>query len=214
MKKTLSILLTLVCIVPMNVFANEVPSADMIHDKALEFASQYPYKDGDSEKSFSETYAEREYTSGIETRYDGVTYECPAVYHDEHAQLVDDYDLQYGRLNLTINNNTSKYSYQSVLYNSVTMVPIEVFEEAGCTREYNEYYYVTKLRKNNTTLEIIPYLIGMRKDGADGFWVPIGVCARYIGDNLYVPVRAVAEELGITVGWDGSTQTVSLTSDM
>lgn len=50
----------------------------------------------------------------------------------------------------------------------------------------------------------------MRKNQADGFYVPLEVCARIIDDTLYVPVRAVSDEFGLNVNWDGSTSTVTL----
>lgn len=44
----------------------------------------------------------------------------------------------------------------------------------------------------------------------NGFYVPLEVCARFIDGILYVPVRAVAEEFGIKIFLDNTTQTVYL----
>lgn len=191
------------------VLAQEIPDMDTIVLKAHEFASQYPYKEGDTEKTF-ELYPDIVYTSGYETRSDGVIYECPALYHDQHAMLVQSFDLQKGDMNLSVNGNQSEYGQACVLYNSVTLVPVSVFSSLGCNMEYDESKYVTKLEKDNTTLEIMPYLIGMRKNQEEGYWVPLQVCARYVDETLYVPLRAVAEEFNFKVGWEGNTHTVTL----
>ncbi len=89
-------------------------------------------------------------------------------------------------------------------------MPAEVFKEVGCEVDYDENTYVATIRKGETVLEILPNLIGMRKNQADGYYVPLEVCARLIDNTLYVPVRAVANEFGISVFWDGETNTVSI----
>ena len=46
------------------VFDYEIPAIETLCDKAKEFASQYPYKEGDVEKTFA-LYPDIAYTSGI-----------------------------------------------------------------------------------------------------------------------------------------------------
>lgn len=180
-----------------------------LYEKQQSFAAQYEYHEGDFDKSFT-LYPGILYTSGIEYTEDGTVYECPAIYVDEHAQFTDDYDLKKGEAKFIINNTVSPYLEQCVLYNSRLLVPIDAFGLAGCEADFNSDTYVGTIRSSETVLELLPNLIGMRKNQASGFYVPLEVCARLIDDTLYVPVRAVANEFGINVSWDEETKTVSI----
>ena len=91
-------------------------------------------------------------------------------------------------------------------------MPVYVFAEVGCNVDLDENTYVATLEKDDTTLEILPNLIGMRKNRADGYYVPLEVCARFVDDVLYVPVRAVADEFGLSVDWIDAPATVTLNS--
>lgn len=64
--------------------------------------------------------------------------------------------------------------------------------------------------RDETVLEIIPNLIGMRKNRAGGFWVPLEVCARFVGSEVYVPLSAVAREFGIDASFDGAKEAVEI----
>ncbi len=190
-------------------FAYENVSTDAIREKQLEFASQYNYNEGDFDKSFG-LYPGILYTSGVEYRTDGTVYECPAIYIDEHAMYANDYSLKKGEAKFIINGMTNQYFDQCVLYNSRLLVPVGAFLEVGCNVNTNLDTYVTTISKDGVILEILPNLIGMRKNRADGFYVPLEVCARIIDNTLYVPVRAVANEFGLSVNWDDATSTVTL----
>lgn len=190
-------------------FAYEDVSTNAIREKQLEFAAQYKYNEGDFDKSFN-LYPGITYTSGIEYTADGMVYECPAIYVDEHAIYVNDYSLKKGEAKFIINGMTNEYFDQCVLYNSRLLVPVNAFAEVGCDVKTNTDTYVTTIYKDGVTLELLPNLIGMRKNRAEGFYVPLEVCARIIDNTLYVPVRAVSDEFGLNVNWDGSTSTVTL----
>ena len=185
------------------------PQAEEMYNIALNFAAQYPYKEGDVEKAFASRYGEL-YTSGIEKTDAGVEYECPAVYYDKDAATVGSFTLKQGEMSLLVNGKPSTYGQKCVLHNDATLVPVDVFSELGCEKTYNETNYLTTLKKNGTTLEILPYIIGMRKNQAEGYYVPLGNCARYVDGQLYVPLRVVAEELGLTVGWNGESRSVTI----
>lgn len=212
MKKQMAWFLISGVLVSQGVYAMDIPTAEVMSNVALEFASQYPYKDGDTEKSFS-LYPDTasSYTSGIETRNDGVDYECPAIYNDKHAAYFNDYDLKKGKMTIEINGIQSACSDECILYNGTTLVPVDVFKESGCEVTHNDKLYVTKFQKNGTTIEVLPYLIGMRKNEAAGYWIPLEACARYVDNELYVPVRAIAQEFGINVEWCAGNYTVKLT---
>lgn len=91
-------------------------------------------------------------------------------------------------------------------------MPVSVFTDVGCYVDFNEATYVATISRNGTVLEILPNLTGMRKNQDNGFYVPLEVCARFVDDILYVPVRAVAEELELYVSWDAVNAVVTLNS--
>lgn len=213
MKNLVSVMLVLTTMFQASsVVASKMPVWEDVHRRASEFASQYPYKEGDVEKSFSYPDASM-YSSGFEKRDDGVEYECPGIYHDDHAMFFNSYDLKKGYMTIITNGVESQYSKQCMIYNGRTLVPYGVFEEIGCDIEYDEKMDVLTISQDDVVLEIMPYMIGMRKNKAEGFYVPLSPCARYVDDILYVPVRAVANELSINVGWDGDTYSVYLTQN-
>lgn len=193
----------------MGAFAYGDISIDALREKQLEFASQYEYTEGDFDKSF-DLYPGIVYTSGIEYKEDGTAYECPAIYVDERAAAAGDYSFKKGEAKFIINGMENQYFDQCVIYNSRLLVPVDTFTEVGLKVSTDAGTYVTTISGDGAVLEIMPNLIGMRKNQTNGFYVPLEVCARIIGDTLYVPVRAVADEFGLNVNWDGTANIVTL----
>ena len=62
----------------------------------------------------------------------------------------------------------SGYEIQYAVFNSKVLIPYDVFKLVGCEVLFNKDTYVTTISKNDTTLEIIPNIIGMRKNQAEG----------------------------------------------
>ena len=173
---------------------------------AQAFASQYPYKDGDTEKSF-ELYPGITCMLGMEKTADGIEYECPAIYDDRHAyELVNTMSVM--PLKLVVND--LNYETQYALFNSKVLVPYDLFNLVGCDVLFNKDTYVATISKNDTTLEIIPNIVGMRKNQAEGYWIPLEICARFVGDALYVPIDAVAREFGYTVEINSDKSTITI----
>lgn len=191
-----------------NRFVTYDSSRDNISRLSKEFASQYLYKEGDTEKSFA-LYPDITYTSGIEKTADDKEYECPAIYDDLMApELIDGMNKDTAKL--FINGTEPVYNISYTAFKDKILVPAEIFGSAGCDVRFDEMRYVATISKNSTVLEILPNLIGMRKNQAEGFWVPLEVCARFIDNTLYVPLEAVASEFGITVSWDSTANTITL----
>ena len=208
-KKISLLFCVIVFLVNSYVFAYET-DPDVLSEMHKSFSSQYSYNKNVDSKSFK--LYDVIYTCGIEYRGDGMQYCCPAIYVDNHAIMYDSYDFSKPRTKLIINGSENEYTYQNYLYNSRTLVPADVFCDFGCEVDFNESTYVCTISGNNTVLEILPNLMGMRKNKADGYYVPLDVCARFINDTLYVPVRAVADQLGLYIDWNGETNTVTLNS--
>lgn len=173
---------------------------------AQAFASQYPYKEGDTEKSF-ELYPDIIYSSGMEKTAEGIEYECPALYDDRHAyDLVNTMSVMPAKLVV----EDSGYEIQYAVFNSKLLVPYDVFKLVGCDVLFDKDTYVATISKNDTTLEIIPNIIGMRKNQAEGYWVPLEICARFVNDILYLPLDAVAKEFGYVVETNSDDSVITL----
>lgn len=181
-------------------------SLTTIDKLAQAFASQYPYKEGDREKSYT-LHPNIVYSSGMEKTENGLVYECPAIYDDRHAQeLVNAIKIH----TISAINGIPTVNYSYVVFDNRVLVPLKIFEFVNCNTGFNEYTYVTTISKENTTLEIMPNIIGMRKNGADGYWVPLEICARFVGSDLYVPLDAVTKELNLkaTLHTENSSLTI------
>ena len=100
---------------------------------------------------------------------------------------------------------------QSRLINSVTYVPLRAFaEEAGADSiSWDAKTKTALVKKNGVDIYV--------RDG--GYYV--SALGRYfyspekilnIGDRIYVPIRAISAPFCISVGWNGETRSVILTS--
>lgn len=173
---------------------------------AQSFASRYPYKEGDTEKTY-ELYPDIIYLSGIEKTAEGIEYECPAIYDDRHAyELVKKMSVMPAKIVV----GKSSYEVQYAVFDSKILVPYDTFKLTGCDVLFNKGTYVATISNNSTTLEIIPNIIGMRKNQAEGYWVPLEICARFINNNLYVPLDTVAKELGYTAESNSDGSVISI----
>ncbi len=177
--------------------------------KHHEFATQYDYHEGDAERSFAE-YPGALYTSGEERRADGSIYECPAIYVDAQAIYFNSFTKEETNVTFKINSTAKPEYSKCVLINSRLLVPAEAFKDVGCDVDFNDDTYILTVSKDGVILEILPNLIGMRKGQANGFYVPLSPCARFIDDKMYVPVRAVAQEFDLKISWNEETRTVEL----
>ncbi len=174
-------------------------SKENISKYLYEFASLYPYKEGDTEKSFT-LYPDIVYTSGLEKAFDGTEYEAPAMYFDEMAQNLID-KMEYGSVNISFENQSFKSDY--ITFDSKYLVPVHTMSMLGLETKINPALYLATIKDEATILEIQPNVIGMRKNKAEGYWVPLEVCARIFKDTFYVPLEAVIQEFGYTAQFDG-----------
>lgn len=181
-------------------------SRDHINELTQSFAAQYPYKESDEEKTF-DLYPDIVYTSGIEKTKDGISYECPAIYDDNMVQG-DVSNIKKGNAKLAYGN--SIYDVKYLVFKSKVLVPYNTFRLIGCETVFDTKRCVAEIKKNDTVIEILPNIIGMRKNRADGYWVPLEVCARFSGDMLYVPLEAVAKEFNCEVSVDLEAETIYL----
>ena len=143
----------------------------------------------------------------MEKTADGVEYECPAIYDDRHAyDLVNTMSVVPAKLVI----EDSSYETQYAVFNSKVLVPYDIFKLIGCDVLFDKDTYVATISKKDTTLEIIPNIIGMRKNQAKGYWVPLEICARFVEDSLYVPLEAVAKEFGYVMEMNSDGSVITL----
>ena len=76
----------------------------------------------------------------------------------------------------------------------------------------DETAYVAEISDGKTVLEILPNVIGIRKNKADGYRVPLKICARIIDDVFYVPAEAVLNEFGLQTKWNETEKVVEISS--
>ncbi len=89
-----------------------------------------------------------------------------------------------------------------------TMLPIRFIAEAlGATVDWNEANQLVTITKGETVIEIF---IGQPFALVNGEPVQLDAPAFIENDRTYLPLRFVAENLGATVEWDGTTNTVTI----
>jgi hypothetical protein len=111
--------------------------------------------------------------------------------------------LQIGKLNYTRNDITAYFDVEPYIdpSSSRTMVPIRFIAEAlGANVEWDNPTQTDTITMNgrSTTVTVgrpLPNNMGT---------------AVLRSDRLFVPIRYVSEELGAIVGWDATTQTVTI----
>jgi len=91
-----------------------------------------------------------------------------------------------------------------------TLVPLRaIFEALGAEVNWNEANQTVTATKDTTTVVLT---IGSTSPTVNGQTVTIDVPASVIGGRTLVPLRFVAESLGVTVDWNANTSTVTITS--
>lgn len=200
-KKIFLLALTCVLLLQTVVFAYDVLEDEELLGKHKIFVNKYSYDIELQDKVLIELYPDR--SSGISYKEENgvATNISTAVYVDGHADAFSTNKPMLIDSKLSINGEEPISCY---LYRDRTLVAATVFEQVGCEVVFDEETCVLQISKDGIYIETMPYMLDMRKNGEDGFWIPMGICSRYIGESneIYVPMRFIAEELGLSVDWD------------
>lgn len=106
-------------------------------------------------------------------------------------------------------NESLGYPYLSAA--GQTMMPVRACLNAiGCEVEWDGTTGTVITKKGGTEVDIP---IGKNEIYAAGQSIPVSTPAMIVKDKTYLPLRAVLEAYGYSVGWNGTTQTVSATSE-
>ena len=104
-----------------------------------------------------------------------------------------------GELNITVNGKVIYFVHKTYALDGTTFADgKKLFSEFGYETDFNKSQGILTASKNGKTITFI--------QGKDRVVVNDGV--------LYVPVRAVSEALGYTVGWDGAQYLVTIAGEL
>jgi len=155
---------------------------------------------GDSTMVIKSDYSIWGWGSGIKGQFD-----------DDGNALVALVPVQvFDYIRVTLDGRTLTFDVQPVIINNRTMVPLRgIFEELGASVEWNQSTKTVTARKDDT---VIILKIGDISPTVNGQVVPISQPAVVTRGRTLVPLRFIAESLGVNVRWDSSSQMVIITS--
>ena len=139
-------------------------------------------------------------------------YGLPYVKHLALFQKVLDYivknaDLQVG---VVLNGQLLNFDVQPQIINGRTLVPLRViFEEMGATVDWEGSTQTVTVTKDDTKVVL---RIGSTSPTVNGKVVAIDQPGIVTKGRTLVPIRFIAEALGVTVNWSGAFKTVTITS--
>lgn len=214
MKKYVSLLLVLVMVFSsaVHIMAETAENSvqkdditkneDFLSDKEA-FSNKYTYDIALQDKMFIEKYPDIfDGALSFKENRDGTASDVSiSMYVDEHAAMVEKQELVLYPGKLSVNGTKE---YETLIFKDRMLVSADIFSAVGCIVTTDDETRITTITKGENSLEIMPHLLAMRKNGESGYWVPLEICARYTGENntVSVPLRAVGEELGLTVSWN------------
>ena len=115
-----------------------------------------------------------------------------------------------GQVKVLVNGTALTFDQPPIIENGRTLVPLRaIFEALGATVDWEQTTQtVTAVRGNDT----VTLRIGSNILNRNGEQITLDVPAQIVGGRTLVPARAVAESFGAEVGWEQSTQTVTITT--
>ena len=120
----------------------------------------------------------------------------------------------YAGIGVTIDGNSVKFTASSgsptVDENSRTLVPLRAAMEAyGCKVSWDEPSKTATVSKNDGIVQVP---VGENRIIVNGAKINTDTKAKIIDGRVYLPIRAVLEAFGASVGWDQTSQCVTVTS--
>lgn len=95
--------------------------------------------------------------------------------------------------------------------NGTTLVPLRaIFQALGATVNWDGSTQTIVANKDQTEVKL---QIGQKTAYRNGESVSLEVPGKIIKESTMVPLRFVSEALGASVGWDGSTQTITIINE-
>jgi photosystem II stability/assembly factor-like uncharacterized protein len=122
--------------------------------------------------------------------------------------------LQIGRTNFTVNGLSNTLDSPPVIKNSRTLLPIRaIIESLGGSVSWDATAKKVTVMLGSNTIEL---WIGKNTAKVNGVNTPIDstnakVVPEIINSRTMLPLRFITENLGATVDWNGTTQTITIT---
>jgi outer membrane lipoprotein-sorting protein len=111
-------------------------------------------------------------------------------------------------LKVTFNGESLSLAQSAVIVNDRMLLPYRaVSEQLGATVNYDEASKSVTVMKG---ANVYVLTLGSKLATVNGVEVSLDVPAQSINHSTYVPVRFLSENLGVQVGYDSATKTVSL----
>ena len=124
------------------------------------------------------------------------------------AQAAPKFDTSMN-IKVVLDGTTLEFDQKPVTESGRTLVPVrKIFESLGATVDYDDATQTVISRKGDL---IIVMQIDNDVMFVNSTPVKLDVPARELNGRTLVPVRAISDAMGVKVGWDDTTQTVSLT---
>lgn len=110
--------------------------------------------------------------------------------------------------NVLINKGNAKFDTPPVIKHGRTLIPVRAVTEAmGATVEWNEEEKVVTITKDD---KIIKFNLTENKVYVDEVETAIDVPAEVMNKRTMVPLRFIAEQLGLNVDWDEELNTIKI----
>ncbi len=126
---------------------------------------------------------------------------------------MDGKKVTFNIVQLKLNNQQIKSDVPPVIYNDRTLVPLRVImENIDAEIEWDGVKYEVHLKTGDKEITL---KINSSEATVNGVkkTLPDNVPAKLINDRTMVPIRFIAEEIGLKVEWDDATRTVLLTEE-
>ncbi len=125
----------------------------------------------------------------------------------EHVMRYYHNDIEYIGAKVRVNGSLVDFNDQfPVIEDGRTLIPVRVISEMfGAAVEWDGGAGEASITVNGTRI-VIP--LDSNEAYINGQAYPLDVPARLLNDRTVVPLRFIAESLGVTIDWDGDTRTV------
>lgn len=119
--------------------------------------------------------------------------------------------MQIGNNVMLVNGAEKSIDTVPIIIDGRTLVPIRAITESmGGTAEWKAEENAVTINCNGHNIKLT---LNSNNAQIDGNSAVLDVAPILINDRTMLPVRFVSENIGFNVGWDGATQTVTVSSD-
>jgi len=109
---------------------------------------------------------------------------------------------------VSVKNNLIKFDVPPYIKGVVTLIPVRaITEQLGCDVTWDGETRTVTVSKNNIEIKIT---IGSRTVYVNGSPVELNTAAEITCGRTFLPLRFIAEAMGLEVSWDGDNQVIDI----